>query len=71
VTTRATPVVVRPQIGDDPHQTPIAEQAFLAVIDSGGVYLTDVVLIDAVIDALELAGKGKRLPGGNRSAASW
>ena len=43
-----TNVVVRLLIGDDPQQTPIAEQAFLDAIASGGVYLPD-----AVIDALE------------------
>ena len=41
-----TNVVVRLLIGDDPQQTPIAEQAFLAAIDSGGVYLPDVVLAE-------------------------
>ena len=33
-------------IGDDPQQTPIAEQAFLAAIASVGVYLPDVVLAE-------------------------
>ena len=33
-------------IGDDPQQTPIAEQAFLAAIASAGVYLPDVVLAE-------------------------
>ena len=41
-----TNVVVRLLIGDDPQQTPIAEQAFLAAIASGGVYLPDVVLAE-------------------------
>ena len=41
-----TNVVVRLLIGDDPQQTPIAEQAFLAAIASGGVYLQDVVLAE-------------------------
>ena len=41
-----TNVVVRLLIGDDPQQTPIAEQAFLSAIASGGVYLPDVVLAE-------------------------
>ena len=41
-----TNVVVRLLIGDDPQQTPIAEQAFLDAISSGGVYLPDVVLAE-------------------------
>ena len=41
-----TNVVVRLLIGDDPQQTPIAEQAFLTAIASGGVYLPDVVLAE-------------------------
>ena len=41
-----TNVVVRLLIGDDPQQTPIAEQAFLAAIASAGVYLPDVVLAE-------------------------
>ena len=41
-----TNVVVRLLIGDDPQQTPIAEQAFLYAIASGGVYLPDVVLAE-------------------------
>ena len=41
-----TNVVVRVLIGDDPQQTPIAEKAFLAAIDSGGIYLPDVVLAE-------------------------
>ena len=41
-----TNVVVRLLIGDDPQQTPIAEQAFLDAIASGGVYLPDVVLAE-------------------------
>lgn len=41
-----TNVVVRLLIGDDPQQTPIAEQAFLAAIATGGVYLPDVVLAE-------------------------
>jgi len=39
-------VVVRLLIGDDPQQTPIAEQAFLDAIASGGIYLPDVVLAE-------------------------
>jgi predicted nucleic-acid-binding protein len=46
VRTLDTNVVVRLLIGDDPHQTPIAERAFLAAIASGGVYLPDVVLAE-------------------------
>ena len=46
VRTLDTNVVVRLLIGDDPQQTPIAEQAFLAAIASGGVYLPDVVLAE-------------------------
>lgn len=46
VKTLDTNVVVRLLIGDDPQQTPIAEQAFLAAIPSGGVYLPDVVLAE-------------------------
>ena len=41
-----TNVVVRLLIGDDPLQTPIAEQAFLDAIASGGVVLPDVVLAE-------------------------
>ncbi len=41
-----TNVVVRLLIGDDPQQTPIAEQAFLDAIATGGVYLPDVVLAE-------------------------
>lgn len=41
-----TNVVVRLLIGDDPQQTPIAEEAFLEAIASGGVYLPDVVLAE-------------------------
>ena len=41
-----TNVVVRLLIGDDPQQTPIAEQAFLDAIASGVVYLPDVVLAE-------------------------
>jgi predicted nucleic-acid-binding protein len=37
LTTLDTNVVVRLLIGDDPLQTPIAEQAFLQAIASGGV----------------------------------
>jgi len=37
VQTLDTNVVVRLLIGDDPQQTPIAEQAFLDAIASGGV----------------------------------
>lgn len=39
-------MVVRLLIGDDPQQTPIAEQAFLDAIASGGIYLPDVVLAE-------------------------
>jgi len=46
VRTLDTNVVVRLLIGDDPQQTPIAEQAFLTAIASGGVYLPDVVLAE-------------------------
>jgi len=46
VKTLDTNVVVRLLIGDDPQQTPIAEQAFLIAIASGGVYLPDVVLAE-------------------------
>ena len=46
LTTLDTNVVVRLLIGDDPLQTPIAEQAFLQAIASGGVYLPDVVLAE-------------------------
>lgn len=46
LTTLDTNVVVRLLIGDDPQQTPIAEQAFLQAIASGGVYLPDVVLAE-------------------------
>ena len=38
--------VVRLLIGADPQQTPIAEQAFLDAIASGGIYLPDVVLAE-------------------------
>ena len=41
-----TNVLVRLLIGDDPQQTPIAEQAFLSAIATGGVYLPDVVLAE-------------------------
>ena len=46
VRTLDTNVVVRLLIGDDLQQTPIAEQAFLDAIASGGVYLPDVVLAE-------------------------
>jgi predicted nucleic-acid-binding protein len=46
VRTLDTNVVVRLLIGDDPKQTPIAEQAFLDAIASGGIYLPDVVLAE-------------------------
>jgi predicted nucleic-acid-binding protein len=46
VRTLDTNVVVRLLIGDDPQQTPIAEQAFLEAIADGGVYLPDVVLAE-------------------------
>jgi predicted nucleic-acid-binding protein len=35
-------------IGDEPRQTTIAEQAFLAAVDSGGVYLPDGLLAEVV-----------------------
>ena len=41
-----TDVIVRLLVGDDPRQTPIAEQAFLKAIATGGVYLPDVVLAE-------------------------
>ena len=41
-----TKVIVRLLVGDDPQQTPIAEQAFLDAIAAGGVYLPDVVLAE-------------------------
>ena len=41
-----TNVIVRLLVGDDPQQTPIAEQAFLEAIAGGGVYLPDVVLAE-------------------------
>jgi len=46
VKTLDTNVLVRLLIGDDPQQTPIAEQAFLSAIATGGVYLPDVVLAE-------------------------
>jgi predicted nucleic-acid-binding protein len=46
VKTLDTNVVVRLLVGDDPQQTPIAEQAFLDAIASGGAYLPDVVLAE-------------------------
>ena len=46
VQTLDTNVIVRLLVGDDPLQTPIAEQAFLSAIDNGGVYLPDVVLAE-------------------------
>ena len=46
VKTLDTNVVVRLLIGDDPQQTPIAEQAFLDAIASAGVVLPDVVLAE-------------------------
>jgi predicted nucleic-acid-binding protein len=46
VRTLDTNVVVRLLIGDDPQQTPIAEEAFVEAIASGGVYLPDVVLAE-------------------------
>lgn len=39
-------MIVRLLVGDDPRQTPIAEQAFREAIASGGVYLPDVVLAE-------------------------
>lgn len=41
-----TNVIVRRLVGDDPQQTPIAEQAFLDAIAAGGVYLPDVELAE-------------------------
>ena len=41
-----TNVIVRLLVGDDPQQTPIAEQAFLDAVAAGGVYLPDVVLAE-------------------------
>lgn len=41
-----TNVLVRVLVGDDPVQTPIAEAAFLDAVNSGGVYLPDVVLAE-------------------------
>ena len=46
VRTLDTNVIVRLLVGDDPRQTPIAEQAFLEAIATGGVYLPDVVLAE-------------------------
>ena len=37
VRTLDTNVIVRLLVGDDPRQTPLAEQAFLEAIASGGV----------------------------------
>ena len=45
VRTLDTNVVVRLLIGDDPQQTPIAEQAFLDAIASGGVVLPEVAWV--------------------------
>lgn len=58
VKTLDTNVVVRLLIGDDPQQTPIAEQAFLDAIASGGVV---VVLPDV---AVGVAGAHPRCGGG-------
>ncbi len=41
-----TNLIVRLLVGDDPRQTPIAEQAFLKAIATGGMYLLDVVLAE-------------------------
>ena len=41
-----TNVVVRILIGDDPVQTPLAEQAFLDAIAAGGAFIPDVVLAE-------------------------
>ena len=41
-----TNVVVRILIGDDPVQTPLAEQAFLNAIAAGGAFIPDVVLAE-------------------------
>ena len=60
VRTLDTNVVVRLLIGDDPQQTPIAEQAFLAAIASGGVYLP-VLSFDrrfSGCEGVELLGPG-------------
>lgn len=41
-----TNVVIRVLIGDDPVQTPLAEQAFLDAIAGGGAFIPDVVLVE-------------------------
>ena len=41
-----TNVVVRILVGDDPVQTPLAEQAFLDAIAGGGAFIPDVVLAE-------------------------
>lgn len=41
-----TNVLVRVLLGDDPVQTPIAEQAFLHAAAEDGVYVPDVVLVE-------------------------
>jgi len=46
VRTLDTNVVVRILIGDDPVQTPLAEQAFLDAIAAGGAFIPDVVLAE-------------------------
>ena len=46
VWTLDTNVIVRLLVGDDPRQPPLAEQAFLKAIATGGVYLPDVVLAE-------------------------
>ena len=39
-------MIVRLLMGDDPQQTPIAERAFLAAVASGGIYLSNMVLVE-------------------------
>ena len=39
-------MIVRLLIGDAPQQTPIAERAFLAAVASGGIYLSNMVLVE-------------------------
>ena len=41
-----TNVVVRVLVGDDPVQTPLAEEAFLGAIQAGGAFIPDVVLAE-------------------------
>jgi predicted nucleic-acid-binding protein len=44
VQTLDTNVVVRVLVGDDPVQTPLAEEAFLGAIQAGGAFIPDVVI---------------------------